>query len=74
MTRKRFIKLLMSRGLQRNQAQLVAGAMSGFGTYHMTYVAYFLAVELNISSRFSIESLIKYFVETTEQALAERCE
>lgn len=37
MTRKRFVKLAMSHGMQRNEAETLANCVHVYGSYHTMY-------------------------------------
>ncbi len=37
MTRKRFVKLAMSHGMQRNEAEALANCVHVYGSYHTMY-------------------------------------
>ncbi len=55
MTRKRFIKMLMSNGIQRNKTQEIASACQ---IHHIPYVNAFSA----ISAFFQVRNRLKHFI------------
>lgn len=60
MTRKRFVKLMMSKGYSRNEATETAKLVQGDGSYAETYAAICV-----IKSIPDIQQTIERFVDTT---------
>lgn len=59
MTRKRFIHLMMARGIQRNEAQHLAANVHRYGSYAQLYDAYRLVTSLPISISATIKAANK---------------
>ena len=66
MTRKRFIKMLMSNGIQRNKAQEIASACQ---IHHIPYVNTFSAISAFFRLRNGLEHFIHEHFKTLKQSI-----